>query len=116
MNADTELIFPLRLIPELRDLRGKPWQVLIDHLLSDEVTIADQLGFGLLMVELGSCNSCNSYSFRAMRGCATCAISAVQRFRDSDEALVALYQKKRSIMLAYLQKHHIDLDRSNQKG
>ena len=116
MNSDTELIFPLRLIPELRDLRGKPWQILIDHLCSDNVTIPDQLGFGLLMVELGSCNTCNSYSFRAMRGCATCAASAVQRFRGTDEALIALYQNKRSQMLSYLENNKIDLNQSNQKG
>lgn len=115
MNSDTELIFPLRLIPELARLRGKPWQDLVKHLLSTEVSIADELAFGLLMVELCSCNSCNSYSFRAMRGCATCGISAIQRYRESDEQLVALFYKKRAEMVSYLEKNSIELNRNTER-
>jgi len=115
MNSDTELIFPLRLIPELAKLRGKPWQDLVQHLLSTDVSVADELAFGLLMVELCSCNSCNSYSFRAMRGCATCGVSAIQRYRENDEKLVALFYKKRAEITAYLETNQIDLNRNIER-
>ena len=88
MHIDTELIFPMRVIPKLRELRGAVWRDLIDHILHEDTPIEEQLGFVLMMVDLCSCSTCNSYSYRAMRGCTTCACSAIIRFREDDAVLV----------------------------
>ena len=102
MNSDTELLFPLRLIPELRELRGEKWRDLINHLLSENASVEEELGFALLMVELCSCTSCNSYSFRAIRGCTTCATSTIQRYRGSDDELINRCKEKTEEMRLYL--------------
>ncbi|MCD4753336.1 MAG: hypothetical protein K8R40_09720 [Anaerolineaceae bacterium] len=108
MNSDTELLFPLRLIPELRDLRGSEWQELIDRILSDQSPIEEELGFVLLMVELCSCTSCNSYSFRAIRGCTTCATSTILRFRDTDQELIKRFKKNTEEMAAFMSSKKVE--------
>ena len=93
MNTDTELIFPMRVIPKLRELRGAAWRDLVDHVMDPETPIDEQLGFVLMMVDLCSCSTCNSYSYRAMRGCTACASSTIQRFREEDKALISKHKK-----------------------
>lgn len=90
-NEDTELLFPLRVIPSLIGLRGKDW----DQLLADVIKVDDpikQKAFVLLMVRLGGCLTCNADSFRAMRGCTQCAQRTVKRIRDDDAALIRQFQ------------------------
>lgn len=102
MNSDTELIFPMRLIPDLRDLRGKQWQELIDYILSADALVEDELGISLLMVRMCSCNSCNPHSFRAMRGCTVCSTQTLKRYRGTDEELIREFHKERKTMAEFM--------------
>lgn len=94
-NSDTELLFPSRIIVELRDQRGKAWQDLVDHVIEQDPVSLDHMAFVLMMARLDSCNSCNADSFRAMRGCTQCALQNVRRYRGKDEDLIKLYNKAR---------------------
>jgi len=94
-NTDTELIFPSRIISELRDLRGKLWQNLIDDVEKQEETSLDRLAFVLMMARLDGCTTCNADSFRAMRGCTQCASQNIRRFRGNDRELVKMYKEAR---------------------
>lgn len=91
-NPDTDLLFPLRVVPQLRSLRGPEWANLIDEVLSEKAGLAEKSAFVLLMVKLSGCNTCNSDSFRAMRGCTACARQVVRRFRGSDMELLQQYR------------------------
>lgn len=101
-NSDTELMFPLRIIPQLRDLRGIIWQNLVDEASSETAEIRDQAAFTLMMVRLGGCQGCNIDSFRGMRGCLLCAHQTVRRYRGSDSELVQLYQQSLKEVDAFL--------------
>ncbi|MDH5508265.1 MAG: hypothetical protein OEZ02_13665 [Anaerolineae bacterium] len=103
-NTDTELLFPSRVIPTLRDLRGKDWQQLVDRVVGQEPTELDHLAFILMMVRLNSCTSCNADSFRAMRGCTQCAVQNVRRHRDGDDDLTSMFLKARKELEASLVK------------
>ena len=92
-QADTEILFPLRVTPQLRDLRGPEWGELIDLVCSSPEESPTCLAFNLLVIRLSSCLSCHTHSYRAMRGCTTCAIQAVRRYEGTDEGLLALYQQ-----------------------
>jgi hypothetical protein len=94
-NSDTELLFPSRVIPELRDLRGKTWRKLIDRIVGQNPSELDHLAFILMMTRLDGCTTCNSDSFRAMRGCTQCALQNVRRFRGSDKELVEMFEQAR---------------------
>lgn len=94
-NNDSEILFPSRVIPELREMRGKAWQKLVDKVSGQEPTELDHLAFVLLMVRLDGCTSCNADSFRAMRGCTHCAVQNVRRYRESDEELIEMYNQAR---------------------
>ncbi len=94
-NSDTELIFPLRVVPSLRGLRGEVWQQLVDRVSSVQADPLDQQAFVLLMVRLGSCQTCDSDAYRAMRGCTQCARQMVRRYRGSDQDLVEQFQQMR---------------------
>jgi hypothetical protein len=92
-NSDTELLFPSRVIPELRDIRDEPWQSLIDRVTSEGQDTVSHLAFVLLMVRLGGCATCHADSFKALKGCTKCACLTVRRFRGSDHELVELFEE-----------------------
>lgn len=103
-NADTELLFPSRVISSLRSLRGEAWRELVDRVNDLPQDSLDHLAFVYMMVRLGGCISCNADSFRAMRGCTQCARQTIRRFRGTDQELIAQYQQARQEVEAQLQK------------
>jgi hypothetical protein len=94
-NTDTELLFPSRIIKELRDHRGEVWQELVDDVAQQEETSLDRFAFVLMMARLDGCTTCNADSFRAMRGCTQCALQNIRRFRGSDQELVKMFKQAR---------------------
>ena len=103
-NPDTELLFPLRIIPVLRDLREKKWRELIDQLTSKDVDLNDQLAFVHMMVRVAGCVTCNADAYRAMRGCTQCAVHAVKRYRGTDAELLDQFKKSYQKVNGYLVK------------
>lgn len=102
-QSDTEMLFPSRVIPTLKNLRGAAWQNLVERVSQQEDGEAGTLAFGLMMIRLNSCLSCHADSYRAMRGCTACAQLSVARFREDDEVLLKLYKKAEKDVEAYLQ-------------
>ncbi|HMD87607.1 MAG TPA: hypothetical protein VKF38_00460 [Anaerolineaceae bacterium] len=103
-NSDTELLFPVRLIPGLGVLRGESWKNLVDSLSGENADKLGQLGFVLMMVRLNGCVACNADSFRAMRGCTQCARQTIRRFRGNDTDLLEQYKQARFEVETYQQK------------
>ena len=91
-NEDTELLFPLRVIPELTQLRGEGWDQLIADVMGANDDYVKQKAFVLMMVRMGGCLTCNADSFRAMRGCTQCAQRTVKRIRETAETLIGEFQ------------------------
>jgi hypothetical protein len=89
INQRTDLLFPPRLIPALRDLRGDVWRDFCDTIIPLPDTHPDKLAFCLMIIRLNSCLSCLSGSYRFMRGCELCALQTVSRFQGTDEELIA---------------------------
>ena len=87
-NSDTELLFPSRIIPDLRALRKEKWCDLVDTVSNSESTSIEHSAFVLMMVRMSGCVTCNADSYRAMRGCTQCARQTVRRFRGDDQDLV----------------------------
>ena len=103
-NEDTDVLFPPRIIPQLRTLRGDQWQELVSRISLLEGTALERLAFVLLMVRLGGCASCQANSFRAMRGCTQCAMQTIRRFRGSDEDLLTHFNELKEEVSRYLRK------------
>jgi hypothetical protein len=103
-NSDTELLFPSRVIPALRTLRGSEWRDLVDRIYAEAPQSPDHLAFVLMMIRLGGCVSCNADSFRAMRGCTQCARQTVRRFRGTDQDLIDQFNEARHDVEKYLKK------------
>ncbi len=103
-NEDTEMLFPPRVIPLLRELRGDLWRGLIDRVSAQEPTEADRMAFVLLMIRLGGCTTCQSDSFRAMRGCSQCAQQTVRRYRGSEQDLLKSFNDARDEVDKYLKR------------
>jgi len=95
-NSDTELLFPPRVIPVLRDLRGRKWEELVDQVVPQDEMSPDKLAFVLMMIRLNGCLTCNADSYRAMRGCTDCAVQTLRRNRDKDEKLLKMYAKAKN--------------------
>lgn len=103
-NSDTELMFPMRVAPSLKNVRGELWAQLVDEVSGENADLRDQSAFVLLMVKLGGCVACNSDSFRAMRGCTQCARQTIRRFRGSDQELVGQFRQYRTDVENHLKK------------
>ena len=103
-QSDTEMLFPSRVIPTLKNLRGAAWKNLVEKVSRQGDGDDDTLAFGLMMIRLNSCLSCHADSYRAMRGCTACAQQTIARFRDDDETLLKLYKQAEKDVEAYL--HH----------
>lgn len=89
-SSDTEILFPMRVAPQLRDLRGALWQATVDRAVQSQDADREQLAFSLVMIRLAGCLTCYPDCYRAMRGCTLCAKATVRRFRGEDHDLVAL--------------------------
>jgi len=102
-QSDTEMLFPMRVAPSLRDLRGSLWRSLVDRAWLAPDASLDQLAFTLLLVRLDGCLTCHADSYRAMRGCTTCAAQVVKRYRGTDEDLMVLFEIAKDDVTGYLQ-------------
>lgn len=106
-NPETDLLFPPRCLPALRELRSTPWQDLVTDVLEAGPDSLEQMAFVLMMARFNNCTTCNADSFRAMTGCTTCSKQSLKRFHETDQALVAMYQVARLEIEQYLQKKSI---------
>ena len=88
-----DLLFPLHVVPSLKNLRGPIWKELIERIIIFDNLTADRLAFVLMMVNLSGCAICQADSFKAMRGCAQCASVTIKRFRGNDQELIIKYRE-----------------------
>jgi hypothetical protein len=107
MYPDSEILFPSRCIPQLRDLRGPDWAELIDHIAACPDGHEDVLGFSLMMIRLGSCLTCDLDSYRASLGCCTCASRSVAGFKGSDRELIRSFEETREEVRGYLASNQV---------
>ena len=112
MYYKTEMMFPPRVIPKLKDLRGKGWQKLVDRVSALPETHPDKLAFMLMMIRLDGCLRCDADSYRAMRGCGLCAQQTLRRFKESDENLLKLFEEAKSDVLKFLQARDLALKKA----
>ncbi len=91
---DAEVLFPARVIPTLRDLRGDEFRALIDEVVAAGTPQSiEKLGFALMMIQLASCLTCTADSYRAMQGCTQCAHKVIRAYKGSDSDLVAHWRR-----------------------
>jgi hypothetical protein len=100
-HEDSELLFPLRVVPALADIRGVAWKRLIERVAKVDEDDAEALAFGLMMIRLDGCLSCQADSFRALHGCTACARQAILRYRGNDADILKLYEKARKDVLGF---------------
>jgi hypothetical protein len=101
-QSDTEILFPMRVAPHLRDLRGDSWQKLVEGVMGESEASLNQLAFSLLLVRLSGCLTCHTDSYRAMRGCTICATQVVRRFKGEDGDLIQLFEQARMDIQRFL--------------
>ncbi len=102
MYPESEILFPARCIPGLRDLRGPAWTELVDRIIGLPEDHEETLAFSLMMSHLAGCLTCNLDSYRASLGCATCSRRTILGFKGDDEALLEQFEKARQEVSAYL--------------
>lgn len=108
-GKDTDIIFPLRVLPHLRGLRAEPWALLVDRVRVAPEASIEALAFTLLMVRLACCLTCHVDSYRALRGCTLCAEQAVRRFRGEDGELLSLFEEACGEVAAQLERGGLPL-------
>lgn len=112
MYHKTEMMFPPRVIPKLRDLRDKEWQNLVNRVVALPEMHPDKLAFMLLMIRLDGCLKCGADSYRALRGCDLCARQTLRRFKGSDQDLLKQFELAQKDLLEYLESKDMALKRA----
>ncbi len=102
MYPDSEILFPARCIPELRNVRpGISWRELVDHVANLPEAHEDVLAFSLMMIRLSNCLTCDLDSYRASLGCTQCARRTIQGYKGSDKELLRKLEDARAELRAY---------------
>lgn len=109
-QSDAEIIYPTRVTPLLRSLRGQAWQKLIDEVMDCPPGSLEHQAFTLMMIRLDGCLTCHADSYRAMRGCTLCAQQTITRFKGGDDELLAAYEQARQDMIRYYQTGEVPLN------
>lgn len=107
-RSDTEILFPMRVAPHLRNLRGPIWKELVERALQAPEASPEQLAFSLLLIRINGCMTCHTDCYRAVRGCTVCAIQTVRRFRGPDAELINMFNRAKEDVLAYLESEVSD--------
>lgn len=92
-NEDTELLYPLRVTPAIRDLHGEAWRDAAQKAYKAGPEAHDAVVFVLAMARVNGCHNCNADSFRAMKGCTACAQDNVRRYKGGEKALLKQIEK-----------------------
>ena len=104
MYPKAEILFPPKLIPSLKDLRGPEWAELVASVGRLPETHPDVLAFSLMMIELDGCMNCYAGSYKFMRGCAACAKQTITQYKGSDAELLRLFKQSQKQVAAYIKK------------
>ncbi|MHC1741204.1 MAG: hypothetical protein AB9897_08860 [Anaerolineaceae bacterium] len=105
-NSDTELFFPIRVIPTLKQARGAEWDALIDRVTSIEASQVEKIAFSNLIIKLAACQGCDADSFRAMRGCTQCSRIVVKRYKGSDAELLEQFEQCKKEVAEFVEKRY----------
>jgi len=92
-NPDTELLFPMRAIPNLADLRGEEWRDLVFRAADLTEEKIEKIAFSALIIKLAGCMGCTADSFRALRGCTLCSRLVIKRYKGNEEDLQRSYNE-----------------------
>jgi len=103
MYPDSEILFPSRCIPQLRDLRKKEWAILVQRITVLPDGHEDVLAFSLMITRMASCLTCDLDSYRASLGCCTCAQRTVVGFKGPDRELVVRFEQAREEVREFLE-------------
>lgn len=106
-NDDTELLFPLRVVPSLKGLRTNLWERLVEEVEKSSKSSLESFAFELMMVKLNSCGVCDADSFRAMRGCSQCSRQTIRRFKGTDADLSKLYSQAKQDVSKFLEENNL---------
>ncbi|MCS6910392.1 MAG: hypothetical protein NZM11_07470 [Anaerolineales bacterium] len=104
MYVQTEILFPPKAIPQLRDACGPEWRKLVEHVSELEEGHPESLAFTLMMIRLDGCLDCETDSFRAMRGCALCALQTLRKYRKNEKELLRLYKEALKEVQSHLKR------------
>lgn len=86
MNNRTEFLFAHWAVPQLKDLRGPRWRVLVERIAALPSTHPDALAFALTMIRLNGCLTCTAQRYRERGGCASCARLVLTTLAKESEA------------------------------
>jgi hypothetical protein len=101
-NPDTDLLFPPRVLPALRELRGEQWQELVRSVIASGPDSLEVMALILMMARMNNCATCNSDSYRAMNGCTICSKQSLKRTHVTDVALTEIFQSARGEVEQYI--------------
>ena len=97
-----ELLFPHESVPALVDVGNGQWEDLVTRVADLPETHEDSLAFSLMMIRLCGCLRCNPGSYKASLGCPACGRRIIGMNRETDDDLIAYFQKAKDDLVTYL--------------
>lgn len=116
MYPTAEILFPLHLLPRLKDLRGPQWAELVAHVSALPETHPDALAFALMMIRLNECLRCHRESYRYQQGCLDCSTQTIVYFKGTDEDLLKLYRRAQRDIRRYIRQGKLPVPTEAARG
>ncbi len=101
-HGDSQILFPLEILPQLKDLRAKTWRDFVEGFLQIDDGVMRKIAMEVTLSRLVGCLNCEADSFKAMRGCLPCARQSLKRFKGSDATIVKLFRETEKEIDTYL--------------
>ncbi len=105
-----ELLFPHESVSALVDAGDGRWQRLVRRVADLPETHEDALAFALMMIRLCGCLRCNPGSYKASLGCSACGRRMIGMTKESDDALIAYFQRAKEDLVRYLRTGEVEED------
>jgi hypothetical protein len=106
-NSDPQILFPLEILPQLKDMRTQKWHDFVEGFLEKNDGAMGRIAMEVTLSRLVGCTNCEADSFKAMRGCLPCARQALKRFKESDATIMRIFRETEKEIDNYLSTHNL---------
>ncbi len=109
-TEEFQLLFPLEILPEIKDIRTKTWKGFLENYQQGENTLVTTVALVITLTRLVGCATCEADSFRAMRGCVACAKQSLKRNKDSDDTIIDSFHQCERQVVQFLKVNDLEYE------
>ncbi len=102
MYSQCEILFPHSRAVNLKRLKEKEWQTLVERICTLHETERESLAFSHMMITICDCLNCDLGSYKAALGCVACSQRTINAMHETDTELLYRFDESCQQINEYL--------------